>query len=274
MERFRDKVAIVTGAASGIGRALAIELGRRGATVIAADLNSDGAHEVAAAIIAAGGKAAGHAVDVTVAEAINDLIAAVVSAHGRIDYMFNNAGIGVLAEERDATAADWQRVIAVNLWGVVHGVRAVYPQMLRQGFGHIVNTASLAGLTPAPMEISYTATKYAVVGLSCALRVEAADLGVRVSVVCPGLIDTPILRTTAMRGIDTNAAQALLASTKLMPAAACAQAILRGVEKNKAIIVITPLARFIWLLTRLSPGLAMALWRTTFLRRVRALRVG
>ncbi len=187
--------------------------------------------------------------------------------------MFNNAGVAVFTEERDATLTDWQRVLAVNLWGVIHGVRAAYARMVQQGFGHIVNTASLAGLSPAPMEGSYVASKYAVVGLSCALRVEAADLGVRVSVVCPGLIDTPIFRTTEIRAVDDAAARALITSAKALSPAACAQVILRGVEKNRAIIVITPLARFIWFLTRLSPGLAMLFWRTAFLRRFRALRL-
>ncbi|MBI4514266.1 MAG: SDR family oxidoreductase [Deltaproteobacteria bacterium] len=272
MRAFREAVAVVTGGASGIGQALCKELGQRGATVVVADRNGSGAAEVAAAIAAAGGQAQAHAVDVTSWEAVEALVAGVVEQHGRLDYLFNNAGIGVLAEERDATLADWHKVLAVNLWGVIHGVRAAYPRMLRQGFGHIINTASLAGLTPAPMEVSYTASKHAVVGLSCALRVEAADLGVRVSVVCPGLIDTPILHTTEMRAVDGEGVRALIASGKPMAPAACAGVILRGVEKNKAIIVVGPLGRFGWWLTRLSPGLAMWFWRTQFLRRLRALR--
>jgi len=272
MNPFRNKIAIVTGGASGIGRALGAELGRRGAKVVLADLNGSGAVDAAADITASGGTAEGRAVDVRSFEAVETLVASVVEAHGRIDFMFNNAGIGVFAEERDATLSDWHKVIGVNLWGVVHGVRAAYLRMVQQGFGHIVNTASLAGLTPAPGEISYAASKHAVVGLSCALRAEAADLGVRVSVVCPGLIDTPIIRTSEVRGIERDAMMKVVGSTKWMSPDACARAILRGVEKNKAIIVITPLARAIWLLTRISPSLAIRFWQKMLLARLRPLR--
>jgi len=269
MDAFQDKVVIVTGGASGIGRALCVELARRGAQVVAADLNAAGASQVAAAIVASGGKAEARAVDVASWEAVDALVGGVAAAHGRIDYVFNNAGIGVAGEERDVTLADWQRVLAVNLWGVVHGVRAAYPRMLQQGFGHIVNTASLAGLSPAPLQTSYVASKHAVVGLSCALRVEAADRGVRVSVVCPGLIDTPILHTIEVRGMDAERLRGLVTTTaKAMSPAACARVILRGVEKNKPIIVVTRAAYVVWLLTRLSPRAALWVWRTAFLARI------
>jgi len=268
MAAFRDRVAIVTGGASGIGRALCLELSRRGARVVAADINVAGATQVAAEISANGGTAEARAVDVTSSEAVDALVAGVVAAHGRLDYLFNNAGIAVAGEERDVTLDDWQRVFAVNLWGVVHGVRAAYPRMLRQGCGHIVNTASLAGLTPAPLEISYTASKYAVVGLSNALRIEAAAYGVRVSVVCPGLIDTPIAQHIEFRGID-RATMLGLTEQRLTAADVCARVILRGVEKNKPIIVVTPLAFALWWLTRLSPRAAMWFWRTAFLDRIR-----
>lgn len=270
MGAFRDKVVIVTGGASGIGRALCLELAARGARVVVADLNAAGALQVAAEIAAAGGTAEVRSVDVASWEAVDALVDGVVTAHGRIDYLFNNAGIGVAGEERDVTLADWQRVLAVNLWGVVHGVHAAYPRMLQQGFGHIVNTASLAGLTPAPLQTSYVASKHAVVGLSCALRVEAADRGVRVSVVCPGLIDTPILHTIDVRGMDPERLRGIVTTTtKAMPAAACARVILRGVEKNKPIIVVTRAAYAVWLLTRVSPRAAMWVWRTVVLTRVR-----
>jgi len=273
MDTFRDKVAIVTGGASGIGRALCGELARRGARVVVADLNAAGAAEVAAESTRTGGTVTAQPVDVTRAEAVEALLADVSAAHGRIDYLFNNAGIAVLGEERDVTLGDWERVLAVNLWGVIHGVRAAYPRMLRQGFGHIVNTASLAGLTPAPMEISYVASKYAVVGLSCALRVEAADLGVRVSVVCPGMIDTPIAQISVLRGgVDRQAVLDLAAASRPLSPDKCAKVILRGVEKNKAIIIVTPLAYVLSLLTRISPTAAMWWWRRVFLSRVRALR--
>ena len=275
MDAFHNKIAVVTGGASGIGRALCAQLGERGAQVVVADLNLAGAAQIAAEILASGGRAQARPVDVTSWEAVDALISAVVATHGRIDYLFNNAGIGVAGEECDVTLADWQRVLAVNLWGVIHGVHAAYPRMLQQGFGHIVNTASLAGLSPAPLQTSYVTSKHAVVGLSCALRVEARDRGVRVSVVCPGLVDTPILHNIEVRGMDPERLRNVVATTtKAMPAAACARVILRGVEKNKPIIVVTRAAYAVWLLTRLSPRAAMWAWRTVFLTRVRRAMAG
>lgn len=268
MDAFRDKVAIVTGGGSGIGRALCAELARRGARVTVADINMSAASEVAAEIATRGGRADARGVDVTNSEAVEALVAEVVAAHGRIDYMFNNAGIVIAGEERDVTLDDWRRVLGVNLWGVLHGVRAAYPRMLQQGFGHIVNTGSVAGLSPAPLEVSYTTSKYAVVGLSCALRAEAEAHGVRVSVVCPGLIDTPIVRNLETRGVDIEHLQALTVGTMTSPDV-CARVILRGVEKNKPIIVVTRLGFAIWWLTRLSPRAAIWFWRTAFLGQVR-----
>jgi NAD(P)-dependent dehydrogenase (short-subunit alcohol dehydrogenase family) len=199
MSAFTGTVAVVTGGASGIGRALCEALARRGARVVVADRNAAGADEVARASAALGGQARGAAVDVTDADAVEHLIDETVRDDGRIDFLFNNAGIAVFGEELDVSLEDWREVINVNLWGVVHGIRAAYPRMVRQRSGHIVNTASMAGLSPACLELSYTASKYAVVGLSRGLRAEAAAYGVKVSVVCPGFIDTPILRVTELR---------------------------------------------------------------------------
>ena len=275
LRTFPGAIALVTGGASGIGAGLGRELARRGALVVLADRDGEDARTEAARIAAAGGRAEGATLDVRDASAVDALVTDVFARHGRLDYLFNNAGIVVIGEERDVTLADWERVLAVNLYGVVHGVRAAYPRMVQQGFGHIVNTASLAGLTPAPTEISYTASKYAVVGLSCALRVEAADLGVRVSVVCPGMIDTPIAHHSVLRGgIDRQAVLELAARSRPVSPDKCASVILRGVERNKAIIVVTPLAKVLALLTRISPTAAMWFWRTLFLSRVRGLRRG
>lgn len=190
------KIAIVTGGASGIGRAVATSLVARGDTVTVVDLNAGGAEEVADRLNALGqGKAFAAALDVTDAEAVGELYRAVKADHGRLDLVFNNAGIAVGGLAENLTLDHWNKTIDINLKGVVHGVHAAYPIMLEQGYGHIVNTASLAGLVPMPMGIPYTATKHAVVGLSLGLRAEAATRGVKVSVVCPGFVDTPLLRT-------------------------------------------------------------------------------
>ena len=148
---FQGKVAIVTGAASGIGKALAGALARHGATVVLADIDEAGA-KAAADALAAGppGRVSGVAMDVTDADAVAALVQRTAEDHGHLDLLFNNAGIGIIGSVEHLSLAHWNRVIDVNLRGVVHGVVAAYPIMIRQRSGHIVNTASLAGVIPAP----------------------------------------------------------------------------------------------------------------------------
>src|SRR5215218_918636 len=155
MSPFRDSIAIVTGGASGIGRALCEELARRGAVVVVTDVNEAGARSVAESIASEGGRASSKAVDVRDAEAVKRVVEETAAAHGRLDYMFNNAGLAVTGEVRDLSLEHWRKVVDVNLWGVIHGIAAAYPLMVRQRSGHIVNTASLAGLLGIPRSSPY-----------------------------------------------------------------------------------------------------------------------
>jgi NAD(P)-dependent dehydrogenase (short-subunit alcohol dehydrogenase family) len=193
LRSFDGAVAIVTGGASGIGAALGRELARRGARVILADRQLEVASEVAKSINDTGGKAEAVELDVRDAIAFDAIVMLTIERYGRLDYLFNNAGIAIGGEIREYRLDDWRDVVDVNLMGVVHGVQAAYGRMIAQGFGHIVNTASVAGLLPSPFMGSYTTTKHAVVGLSRALRAEGARYGVRTSTLCPGVIRTPIL---------------------------------------------------------------------------------
>jgi NAD(P)-dependent dehydrogenase (short-subunit alcohol dehydrogenase family) len=254
---FRDRVAIVTGGASGIGRAIGAELVRRGGRVVLADIDGERAAE-AAALMQPAGAARGARTDVTDAGAVAELVEETAREHGRLDLLFNNAGIVAFGEVRDMPLADWYAMIDVNLRGVVHGVAAAYPLMIRQGSGHIVNTASAAGLGPTPAGTCYAATKHAVVGLSTSLRAEAVRFGVRVSVVCPGFVDTPIKHRAKYLNTDYETALRDF-PFRLHSAEALAVAVLRGVARNKAIVVFTPFARVMWALNRLSPALAIAL---------------
>jgi NAD(P)-dependent dehydrogenase (short-subunit alcohol dehydrogenase family) len=260
LRAFAGAVALVTGAASGIGAALSRELARRGAVVVLADRQHGLAAEVAAAIVASGGHAESIALDVREASAVRTIVDDVIARHARLDYLFNNAGIGVGGEMRDYTMADWQDVVDVNLMGVVHGVQAAYRRMTEQGFGHIVNTASVAGLLPTPMAGSYSATKHAVVGLSRSLRIEGARYGVRVSALCPGVIRTPILsggvfgRNT--RGVDGAQQLAMWERLRPMDAEKFAREALDEVANNRGIIVVPRTWRVVWWLSRLAPGLA------------------
>ena len=262
MDPFRDKIAIVTGGASGIGRGLCEELSRRGAGVVVADINAEGAQELAETIRSAGHRARAADLDASRPKAVQKLIDETVSEDGRLDYMFNNAGIAIGGEVRDMRLDHWRRIFDVNLWGVIYGTISAYQVMVKQGFGHIVNTASAAGLAPIPIITAYTATKHAVVGLSTSLRAEGAALGVRVSVVCPGFIRTSIYdaatRVTKLR--DEEAALDL-SSVRMMDPADCARVILRGVAHNKGIITVTPFARLLWWLHRLHPELVALLFR-------------
>lgn len=266
LRTYQGAVAIVTGAASGIGRAVSEALAARGASVTLADRQTSLAEEVALGIRSKGGKARAVELDVRDFAANERLVRETVEAEGRLDYMFNNAGIGIGGEVRLYSIDDWYQVLDVNLRGVVHGVHAAYPVMIRQGFGHIVNTASMAGLMPGPMVTSYCTTKHAVVGLSNSLRIEAAPLGVRVSVLCPGVIKTSILNQGGHYGKQLDPAgeeglRRLLERFRPMAANRFADAALKQVAKNRAIIILPGWWRIFWWLNRLSPSLGMLVSR-------------
>jgi NAD(P)-dependent dehydrogenase (short-subunit alcohol dehydrogenase family) len=261
LRTYADAVAIVTGGASGIGRALGEALARRKADVVLADRQVELAEEVAAKIRGSGGKVSAAALDVRDFEAFNRLVQETVGSRGRLDYIFNNAGIGIGGEARDYSIDDWNQVFAVNIHGVANGVQAAYPVMVRQGFGHIVNTASMAGLMPTPMIVSYGAAKHAVVGLSTSLRVEAASAGVRVSVLCPGVIRTPILdggKYGKMPASLTSEAQRRsMERLRPMDPYILAEQTLRAVARNRSIIVIPAWWKVFWWMNRLSPSLGL-----------------
>lgn len=267
MTHWYGKTAIVTGGASGIGRAISMQLADAGAIVIVADINEDAAQKVATQLVEAGGRASAATLDVTDASSVRTLVDETLREHGQLDFMFNNAGVGIIGEVRDMSSEQWQHIVDVNLWGVLHGTNAAYPRMIEQGHGHIVNMASLAGLVPMTSGAAYSMTKHAVVGLSTSLRSEAAELGVNVSVICPGFIDTPLKRVSTYLGIDRDQ---LLENMpfKFYDPAYCARAVLRGVQRNKAIVVITPFAKLAWLLFRISPSLFVWTGRF-FVRRIR-----
>ena len=254
MPQFKGKVAIVTGAASGIGYALSQELARRGTSVSLADINRSLVEEAAGTITTADNKVETFVLDVSDFNAVEKMVADTVSRYGRLDYLFNNAGIAVGGEVRDCSIDDFRNVINVNLFGVANGVAAAYPHMVKQGYGHIINTASIEGLIPFPGTVSYVASKYAVVGLSNALRIEGADLGVKVSVVCPGYIKTPIFQNCKVINIDREKMLKSLPDRLGITPEACAQIILRGVQRNKAIIMVTGFAKVLWALQRISPA--------------------
>jgi len=255
---------VVTGGASGIGLALGRGLVERGAHVTLADIDGDAAHEQAERLTRDGraGSVFGCRLDVRDESAFRAVVDEVVARDGRIDLLFNNAGISMGGPSVELTAAHWDRIIDVNIKGVVNGLLAVYPQMVDQGHGHIVNTASGVGLVGAPFVAAYAASKHAVVGLSTSLRAEASLRGVDVSVLCPGSVETPILDRppdadlpeTSTRAVTAREYVAVL-GMRPSDADRFARRALNGVERKRPIIVEPPNARPLWYLCRLSPRL-------------------
>ncbi len=263
---FENKIGIVTGGAAGIGEALCYELARRGAHVVVADINGEDADRVATAIAGDIGRAEARRVDVADEQDVRRLVEETAAAHGRLDYLFNNAGIAIGGDARDLTPAHWRHVLDVDLHGVLHGTLAAYPIMARQGSGHIINTSSATGLLPQPINAPYCTAKHAIVGLSLSLRLEGADLGVKVSAVCPGYVRTSIYQNTVLAGLPRE--QATRKPVKMIEAAQAAVLILDGVARNHALIVFPGYVRWGWRAYRIFPRVV----ERVFLIRVRQLR--
>ena len=265
------KIAFVTGGASGIGAALTAKLVDGGAEVWIADRQIGAAQELAQRLNSGGAKAHAIELDVRSYPSFERAVAEAVQQSGRIDYLFNNAGIVVGGEVDSYTLDDWNDVFDVNLRGVVHGIQAVYPIMIRQHSGHIVNTASMAGLVATPAQGSYTASKHAVVALSKVLRVEAERHGVQVSVFCPGAIRTPILaggKYGRFNGISDEQLLKFWEPFRPMAPEKFAERALRAVLRGDAIIVVPAWWKAFWYLERLSPALARRAGRLA-LKRIR-----
>jgi NAD(P)-dependent dehydrogenase (short-subunit alcohol dehydrogenase family) len=202
MEQLEDRVAVVTGGGSGIGRAVATQLAGAGMHVVVADIQQDALDATVADLVAAGHRAIGVRTDVSDGDSVDALAEATVAEFGAVHVVHNNAGVGVGGPVWTHTERDWQWVLGVNLWGVIHGIRAFVPRMLAQGGpAHVVNTASMAGLISVPYLGAYNVSKHGVVTLSETLnrdlRLAGADIGV--SVLCPGLVMTNIFESQRNR---------------------------------------------------------------------------
>ncbi len=247
--------AVVTGAGSGLGRALARALAVRGATVVVSDLREEGARATAEAIRAAGGSA--HVVLCDVSRAADvELLATQASRIGDVDLVVNNAGIGAAGEIGVASLDDWRRTIEVNLLGVVHGCHYFVPGMRARRRGHVLNVASAAAFGSAPTMGAYNATKAAVVSLSETLAAEAAADGVGVTVLCPGFFKTEILTGAVgtMSAEQRGFVESEMARSK-HDADAVARLALAAVEAGKLYAVPHAEIRWLWRVKRLSPTL-------------------
>jgi NAD(P)-dependent dehydrogenase (short-subunit alcohol dehydrogenase family) len=239
---------VVTGAASGIGLAVAEALLDHGAIVVLADFDADRLRTVMEGLGMHGGRAQAATVDVTDQQQVQRVVEDAATAHGSLDFLFNNAGVGGTMPISEATLEHWRRIIDLNLWGVIYGVHAALPIMRRQGSGHIVNTASIAGLVPFPYQSLYCTTKYGIVGLSESLRYEVAADGIRVSVVCPGNVVSRIFGTPLLgRPVEVKPPE------DAIPAEEAARIILAGVANGEGIIAFPEKPRELWRLYASSP---------------------
>lgn len=254
---FVGRSALVTGAASGIGREIARQLVTAGAHVTASDLPGPALERLVGLGIDV------LPVDVSSREEIQRGIDRVVDARGRLDLMFNNAGVGVFGDYEVVTLDDWDRIIDVNLRGVAYGTALAYRQMVAQGGGHIVNTASVAGLLPVPLQVHYCATKHAVVGLSRALAVEARDHRVRVTVFCPAWVQTGMFADATLRGSLAGADPRRLVPVRPLAADVAAARLLEGVARGRELVITPFYGRAGWWLERFAPGAAGLLHRLT-----------
>lgn len=205
MERFHNKVAVVTGAAGGIGSAIATRLASEGARVVVSDLDGDALQRIAASIEAAGGSAVAIPADIATAQGCKDLVQEVMRQAGRLDILVNNAGINRRGDLLSLTEDDWRATFAVNLDSMFHLCRAALPHMIEAGAGAIVNTASQWGLHPAPGHIAYNVSKAAVAAFTQNLARDYAPKNIRVNAVCPGEIHTPMLEAGVLRSGRTIA---------------------------------------------------------------------
>jgi NAD(P)-dependent dehydrogenase (short-subunit alcohol dehydrogenase family) len=261
VKSFEGRVALVTGAGSGIGRATAEALAESGASVVATDVAEDSAQETVDRIRATGNEATAFRLDVTSQPEINDVLEKLQSSVGVPSVLVNNAGIAVGAHFLDTSEESWERIMAINLMGVVHCCRSFIPAMVESGrSGHVVNIASMLGYTQAQGVSAYCATKFGVLGFSECLRAELAARDVGVSVICPGLVRTNIIKSGVLELGDENPEEKrksideIYEKRNYLPERV-ARAIVKAIRKNRAVVPVAPEAWLAYYLKRWTPWL-------------------
>jgi NAD(P)-dependent dehydrogenase (short-subunit alcohol dehydrogenase family) len=266
---------VITGGGSGLGRALAVEYGALGWRVAVLDRNESGASETAALVDAEGGDGLPLACDVTDEPAVARAAESVQDAWGGLDLLVNNAGVAGSGTVADTKLEDWRWILEVNVFGLVSTTRAFLPPMLAQRSGQVVNVASAAGYVATEALAAYSTTKFAVVGLSEALRDELVPHGIGVTAVCPGLINTPITQTAPLRGPEaTPEARAYMVEVyrrRNYPPERVAANVLKAIQRNRAVAPISPEAWGMYVLKRLAPGLVARINRAMSARTRRAI---
>jgi NAD(P)-dependent dehydrogenase (short-subunit alcohol dehydrogenase family) len=246
--------AVVTGAAGGLGRAIALELARRGGRVLVADVNREGAEETAEHVVRAGGQAEVRITDVTRAD---DLVAAADAADrtwGGADLLVNNAGVAAAGTMGDIPLEDWEWALKINLWGVIHGCHAFVPRMRARGGGAILNVASAAGIASLPEMGPYNVSKAAVISLTETLTSELAPHGIQVSALCPTFFPTNLMQSFRSSSERQRRLALAMFRRSTMTAEQVARAGIRGLERGKLLIVPQRDGRLAWWMKRLAYG--------------------
>lgn len=250
---FRDRVALVTGAASGIGESVAMRLASEGARVLLVDIDRAGLETVARQIKSSGGWAESYVTDVSNAAQVAQLHNRVTTVHGTPDFLINSAGVVISGSIEQIPLDEWKWALGVNLWGIIHTVHCFAEEMYARGSGHIVNLASAAGLFALPYVGVYTTSKFAVVGFSRVLRTEAAVHGVNVLTVCPGFVRTPMLDNVKSVGMEVDSSETSPMKRFAMCPEKLTDNILKAMEKRRSLLVCPRHMKLIYDFSRLFP---------------------
>lgn len=269
--KFQNKLTLITGAGSGIGRATALKLGELGAKLIICDVNRAALEETQQLLIKQSNDATLEIADVSDWKAMQQLADRVHTQHGTLDILINNAGVASAGRFLDTPIEDWQWLIGINLMGVVHGCKAFGEKMAAQNSGHIVNIASVAGFYAAPEMSAYSATKHAVMGLSESLRIELAENNIGVSAICPGVINTNIVKTMRAHGEIAGSQDKLvdLYRKRNYGPEHVADAIISAITHNRAVVPVSPEAWALYAGKRFTPHALDLAQRSSLYRKLK-----